>query len=75
MDRELTTTVEVMDALGGIPETAKLTGAEYGTAWMWKPAGTFPPRYYLVMIEELKRRGFHAPASLWGMVEPDRVAS
>lgn len=64
-----------MKELGGIPATAILTGADYKAAFNWKSAGKFPSRFFLVMSQELERRGFTAPASLWGMVETDRVAS
>jgi len=75
MDTELTTTRDVIKALGGVPETAKLTGAKYGAAWMWTTAQKFPPRYFVVMSQALKQKGLHAPASLWGMVESEKAAS
>ena len=74
MDEVLTTTVAVIDALGGTKTVAQLTGREYGAAHNWKSFETFPPDTFLVMTKELEQRGKSAPASLWRMV-PAQAAS
>ena len=66
--RELLTTAEVMEALGGIGFVAKLTGRTYGAAFNWKGFAKFPSDTFLVMQGALRAAGFVAPASLWGMV-------
>jgi hypothetical protein len=70
----LSTTAQVMDALGGISAVAELTGSRYKAAANWKAFDTFPAKHFLVMTRELKRRGKVAPPSLWGMTEAERVS-
>jgi hypothetical protein len=69
MLRELTTTAEVMDALGGTHAVAAMTCRKYGTAWNWRGFDTFPPDTYVVMKEALAAKELTAPSSLWRMVE------
>lgn len=68
--RELTTTAEVMAALGGIAPVAALTGRKYGAAFNWKGFPKFPADTFVVMQAALRAAGYSAPDSLWGMVEP-----
>lgn len=68
---ELNTTVEVIEALGGLRSVAALTGRKPGAAWNWKKSPTFPSDTYVVMQDEIARMGHSAPPSLWGMVAPD----
>ena len=71
---ELNTTSDVMDALGGNPGVAKLTGSKPKAVWNWRSFDKFPSNTYAVMIEALQERGKTAPASLWGMKVPEQVA-
>ena len=64
----LTSTGDVIAALGGVQAVAHLTGREYDAAWNWKRFPHFPPDTYLVMTDALKAKGKSAPASLWRMV-------
>lgn len=75
MVRELTTTAEVIDALGGVSEVAKLTGRSYGAAFNWRGFVRFPADTFVVMQAALKAIGCSAPISLWGMVpaRPEEV--
>jgi len=66
----LTTTVEVMEVLGGVRAVAALTSRKPGAAWNWKKFSTFPSDTYVVMQEELAKLGHSAPPSLWGMSVP-----
>lgn len=66
----LSTTVEVMKALGGIRDVSALTGSGYKATENWSRAQTFPARFYLVMIRALQRKRLTAPPELWGMVAP-----
>lgn len=75
MDEFLTSTVAVMDALGGTKAVAQMTGREYNAAHNWRSFDTFPPDTYVVMQDELAKRAKSAPARLWRMVEPMQVAS
>lgn len=71
---ELSTTSEVMDALGGNAAVAELTGSKTKAVWNWRGFDTFPSNTYVAMTEALLAKGKSAPASLWGMkaVIPDR---
>jgi hypothetical protein len=64
----LTTTTQVIDALGGVRAVCGLTGAAYTAAHNWIRARNFPARYFLVMLAALQRKGLTAPPELWGMV-------
>ena len=66
--RELNTTAEVIDALGGVASVASLTGRKYGAAFNWKGFVKFPADTFVVMQEALRGAGCSAPVSLWGMV-------
>ncbi|MGE0278443.1 MAG: hypothetical protein AB7R40_23855 [Nitrospiraceae bacterium] len=69
---QLSTTREVMEALGGTSAVAKLTGRTYAAAFNWLDFKTFPSNTYVAMTEALAAKGKTASASLWGMVEPPR---
>jgi len=63
----LSTTSEVMDALGGNLAVAELTGSKPKAVWNWRGFETFPSNTYVAMTEALRVIGKTAPASLWGM--------
>jgi len=65
----LSSTTEVMDALGGTSAVAKLTGRKVSAASNWHSFAAFPANTFLVMQAALGAKGLEAPASLWGMVE------
>lgn len=67
---ELETAAEVMDALGGNAAVADLTGSRATAVSNWRSFGKFPAKFYVLMTDELRRRGLRAPALLWGMTEP-----
>ena len=75
---ELTTTSEVMDALGGNTVVAELTGSKIKAVWNWRGFETFPSNTYVAMTNALLAKGKTAPDSLWGMKlptsEPEREA-
>jgi hypothetical protein len=75
MASELRTTNEVIEALGGVQSVARLTGRKYGAAWNWLRFETFPSDTFLVLQSALHEHGHTAPASLWGMVEVERVSA
>lgn len=64
---ELTTTNEVIEALGGVASVARLTGRKYSAAHNWLSFETFPSDTYVVLIEALRSVGRTAPPSLWRM--------
>jgi hypothetical protein len=67
--RELNSTAEVIDALGGVSAVARITGAKYPAVHNWTKFVVFPAKTYVVMQEALQAIGHVAPASLWGMVQ------
>ncbi len=72
----LTTTREIMAALGGTQAVANLTGRKYSAAsnWLLESKGQFPPNTFVVMNAALASIGKSAPASLWGMKIPETAA-
>ena len=57
----LSTTEQVIDALDGVNAVAALTGSNYKAVFNWKSFPKFPSKTYLVMTDELERRGKRAP--------------
>jgi len=72
---QLTTTSEVLDALGGNAAVAELTSSTGKAVWNWRGFETFPSNTYVAMIEALRAKGKTAPASLWGMKMPAEATS
>lgn len=68
--QELSSTSEIIEALGGIGPTATLTHRNYNAVSNWKALGRFPPNTADAMRDALAKRGFTAPRSLWRMIEP-----
>jgi hypothetical protein len=67
---ELTTTVAVIDALGGNGPVGALTASRAPAVSNWRAIGLFPSNTYLALTEALKTVGKTAPASLWSMKPP-----
>jgi len=67
----LSTTDDVIDALGGNAKCARRIGYEPKTVSAWRGwfRGRFPAETYVVLQRELATIGKTAPASLWGMAE------
>ena len=76
VQRNLTTTREVMAALGGIKAVASLTGRKYSAVSMWVVGSDpqFPSNSFVVMNAALAKIGKSAPATLWGMKIPEDAA-
>jgi hypothetical protein len=68
----LTSTEQVIEALGGNREVIELTGATPQTVSNWKSATGFPPYTYELMQGRLRRVKKRAPGSLWGMQKARR---
>lgn len=67
---ELQSASEVIDALGGTGATARLTGRRYDQAVSnWRTTGRLPPDTFLIISEELKKRGDSASPAIWGIAE------
>jgi hypothetical protein len=65
MSKRLSSTNEVIDALGGTFEVALLTGRGHTAPYNWLYLKRFPPNTYLAMTRALLDRGLFAPAWLW----------
>lgn len=74
VDHTLTTSDQVLDALGGLPGVQELTGAKYKTVHFWKQSASFPSRFYVVMTAALNERGLSADPALWDMEVPAEAA-
>jgi len=71
--RELRSTGEIIDALGGNPSVQKLTKRKGGQhITNWRASGYFPPDTFLIITKALRERRLRAPASLWRIVDPDQ---
>lgn len=68
MDLEILETADqVFEALGGSSGIAELTESKLSRVSNWRAIGSFPPGFYVVMLDALHERGKTAPASLWRM--------
>lgn len=72
---KLSTTRDVVIALGGTKAVAALTARKYSAAANWVcDSGQFPANTYVVLNAALASVGKSAPPSLWGMKLPLEVA-
>jgi hypothetical protein len=69
---KLTTTREVVTALGGTKSVARLTGRKYSAAANWPLSGQFPANTYVAISAALAAIGKNAPPSLWGMTAAEK---
>jgi hypothetical protein len=74
VDIELRTARDVVEAVGGPTAAAALTGKTPQAAWNWGQRNKFPADTYVVLTAELERLGKSAPATLWGMRQPEAAA-
>lgn len=72
--RELQTAGDVIDALGGTAETARLTKRKSQHVSNWRAAGRLPPKTFLIVKKELAARGLTAPSRVWGIEQPETAA-
>ena len=75
MHRTLSTSDEVIEALGGIEGLMELTNSKRPRVLNWRAFQRFPSRMYIIMIGALRSRGYNAPTSLWGMHEADEAVA
>ena len=65
--RHLSTFEEVVEALGGRRNVARLTGKNTGAVCTWqRRQRRFPTKYYFVMAEALAAQRATASRDLWG---------
>lgn len=68
--KQLHSVPEVLEALGGLTRAAAIVDRTAQHANGWRITGKFPSKTFIAFSAALKERGYTAPASLWGMVEP-----
>lgn len=68
----LETVEEVVDAVGGTFEAAKLAGLEPPGVSNWKSRGRIPPQKSMIFAEALKATGKTADPRVFG-IEPTEV--
>lgn len=73
MDHVLTSPEAVIDQLGGTQAVADLTGHGYKAVHNWR-SRKLPADTFMLMSDELRKRGCEAPPSLWGMIEKGAAA-
>jgi hypothetical protein len=73
--KTLKSTSEIIDLLGGNHEVAHLTSRTSNAVSNWRGFGRFPANTFILIRDEMRRRGYSAPESLWVWQEPnpDRV--
>lgn len=67
MIRSLKTASEVIDALGGTAEVARLTDSSLQSVSNWRASGRLARSTFMVMGEALAEIECEAPPRLWGM--------
>jgi len=68
MTNVLTTANDVIDAIGGTKATAVVCACKnMKPVSNWRRAGRIPSEFFLVLSEELKRRGFKAEPRVFGI--------
>lgn len=72
--RKLQTVDDVIDELGGTVETSRKARVSPSQVSGWRSAKRLGSKSYLIIQEELAARGCTAPASLWGIDEPERAS-
>lgn len=63
-------TRQIMDALGGTREVARITSRKVSAASMWRSLGKFPPNTYLVLKAAMDAKGIAVDPTLFGMRQP-----
>lgn len=66
---------QVVEALGGPPAVAELTGRGVTAVYNWQSRGSFPPGTFVNMTAALKKKDHEAPMSLWRMDERTEACS
>jgi hypothetical protein len=79
MKQDLTTTGDVIDALGGTTAVSKIMGVALAVVSNWRSMERFPAHTFLGLRDALRDAGFAVPEDLWRMTqtarpEPLRVA-
>ena len=64
---ELSTTIGVIEALGGNKVVAEMLGTNAAAVSNWRYFEEFPTNTYLALQEALRRQGRTASDSLWPM--------
>lgn len=65
--KRLSTTIEVIEFLGGNDGVAQLLNTHPKAVANWRYFGIFPANTYLVLTKELKKHKASAPDELWNM--------
>lgn len=69
----LTNVDEVINALGGVDAVAQFTKRGATAVHNWRAYRRFPASLFVKMTGRLKRRGYDAPATLWGQEGEQRI--
>jgi hypothetical protein len=69
--RQLETVSNILEAIGGTLAASKLTGASPTAVSNWRRTERLPAKFYLVFAKRLRELHCAAPASCWGIIDPD----
>jgi hypothetical protein len=73
--RRLTTSGEIIDECGGTVAFGKLIKRTKQQVSNHRGSNTLPPKSYLVVMAELKKRHCTADPSIFGMSEPGKASA
>lgn len=71
---EVSSVADLVQLLGGPKATGEFLGATPQKVVNWRADDRLPARFYLTHKQKLAAKRISAPASLWGMAEPERAA-
>lgn len=74
MLKTLSTASEVIDAVGGTFRAAAILNFKPQRVSNWRSRNRLPPETFLVLGDELRRRGFEASSDLWGIPTEARAS-
>jgi hypothetical protein len=65
MYNQITTTADVISALGGTKSACEILGVKQQAISVWRVTGLLPPHTFPIISQELLKRGLAADLSVW----------
>jgi len=65
MYNQISTTADVISALGGTKSACQILGVKQQAVSVWRVTGQLPPHTFPTISQELLKRGLAADLSLW----------
>jgi hypothetical protein len=74
MSNQITTTSDVIRALGGTKAACEILGVKQQAISVWRVTGVLPPHTFPIISQELLKRGLSADLSLWRWERKKKIA-